>query len=407
MKKLLLALMALAATTAYAEDILWFEDFSTFKEDSVPTGGTYKYVTTSGASTSKIYKEALATGTAPELLISKKSDKAAGGSFSATIPMNGKSGDLTLSYLTNKTLVVSSEDATIGKAQKSGNSVTIPVSVAAGKETITIVFKNETTSNARFDNVKLYQGEAKKNPGFSWGTASRSVVLGSEENNFPTLTNANNLEVTYSSSNTEVATISADGQITLIAGGKTNITASFAGNDEFEAASATYELTVTVPSTVDLTNTPETAYSVTKALELIAAGEGLKSSVYVAGKIKSISEIDQTGSYGNATYIITDGTSDLTVYRGYGLGGQKFNAENAVIIKVDDEVIVYGKLVDYNGTKEFSTGSTIYSINGNTSIASLQSELGNTIIYNIAGQRVTEMKAPGIYIVNGKKRTIR
>lgn len=37
------------------------------------------------------------------------------------------------------------------------------------------------------------------------------------------------------------------------------------------------------PVSVDISNTPETAYSVAKAIELVNAGEGLSTQVYVKG----------------------------------------------------------------------------------------------------------------------------
>lgn len=52
--------------------------------------------------------------------------------------------------------------------------------------------------------------------------------------------------VTWSSSNQGVATIAADGTVTLVAAGATTITASYAGvSGEYQASSATYEMTVT------------------------------------------------------------------------------------------------------------------------------------------------------------------
>ena len=62
---------------------------------------------------------------------------------------------------------------------------------------------------------------------------------------FPsTLSNENNLAVTYSSSETSVATIAADGTITLVAAGSTVITATSEETAEFEAGHAQYTLTV-------------------------------------------------------------------------------------------------------------------------------------------------------------------
>ena len=396
----LLSLLVLVCGSVFAQkETLWAENFSSYAANDVPAGGDYGYAC-EGSGT-KVYTQNLAGGESPELLIAKS-----GGSFSVTIPMNGKSGEMTLRFKANRTLSVTSDDATIGDKTNTGNDYTIPVTVAEGTASVTLKFDNTSSKNIRFDDVELFIGESKKAPGLSWGTASREVTIGSEDNVFPTLSNENQLAVTYSSDNTEVATIDADGVITLVAAGTANITAEFAGNDEFEAGSVTYKLTVNAapdPS-VDITNTPETAYTVAKANDLITAGQGLDTKVYVIGTITKIKEVST--SYGNATYWIGDGTeyssNDLEIFRGYYLEGDRFTAEDQ--IKVGDKVVVYGKLVDYNGTKEMTTGSSIYSLNGvTTGISDVKAQtITNGVIYNLAGQRMSKL-SKGINIVNGKK----
>ena len=397
----LLSLLVLVCGSVFAQkETLWAENFSSYAANEVPAGGDYGYVCKDGESSTKVFIEAIAGGEAPELLISKK-----GGSFSVTIPMNGKSGEMTLRFKANRTLSVTSDDATIGDKTNTGNDYTIPVTVAEGTASVTLKFDNTSSKNIRFDNAELFIGESKKAPGLSWGVASREVTIGSEDNAFPTLSNENNLAVTYSSDNTEVATIDAEGNITLVAAGTANITAEFAGNDEFEAGSVSYKLIVKVAPEppVDITNTPETAYTVAKANDLITAGQGLETEVYVIGTITKIQEVST--SYGNATYWIGDGTeysaNDLEIYRGYYLEGEYFTAEDQ--IKVGDKVIVYGKLVDYKGTKEM-TGSSIYSLNGvTTGISDIKAEtINDGAVYNVAGQRVNKL-SKGINIVNGKK----
>ena len=397
----LLSLLVLVCGSVFAQkETLWAENFSSYAANEVPAGGDYGYVCKDGGSSTKIFNEALAGGESPELLIAKS-----GGSFSVTIPMNGKSGEMTLRFKANRTLSVTSDDATIGDKTNTGNDYTIPVTVAEGTASVTLKFDNTSSKNIRFDNAELFIGESKKAPGLSWGVASRDVTIGSEENNFPTLSNENNLAVTYSSDNTEVATIDAEGNITLVAAGTANITAEFAENDEFEAGSVSYKLIVKAAPEppVDVTNTPETAYSVAKANDLITAGQGLETEVYVKGTITMIDEVST--SYGNATYWIGDGaeysSDDLEIFRGYYLEGENFTAEDQ--IKVGDNVIVYGKLVDYKGTKEM-TGSSIYSLNGvTTGISNIKAEtISDGAIYNVAGQRVNKL-SKGINIVNGKK----
>ena len=398
---LLSMLMLVCGSVAAQKETLWAENFNSYAANDVPAGGDYGYACKDGESSTKVFIEAIAGGEAPELLISKK-----GGSFSVTIPMKGKSGEMTLRFKANRTLSVTSDDATIGDKTNTGNDYTIPVTVAEGTASVTLKFDNTSSKNIRFDNAELFIGESKKAPGLSWGVASRDVTIGSEENNFPTLSNENNLAVTYSSDNTEVATIDTEGNITLVAAGTANITAEFAGNDEFEAGSVSYKLIVKAapePS-VDITNTPETAYTVAKANDLITAGQGLETEVYVIGTITKIQEVST--SYGNATYWIGDGTeysaNDLEIYRGYYLEGEYFTAEDQ--IKVGDKVIVYGKLVDYKGTKEMTTGSSIYSLNGvTTGISNIKAEtINDGAVYNVAGQRVNKL-SKGINIVNGKK----
>lgn len=391
---------AFIASVGFAQTYLWQEDFSSYQASDVPTGGDYGYVCVDGGSPTKIYNETLAGGKAPELLVGKSK-----GSFSATIKLNGKSGDMHIAFKANRNdLKVTVENATIGDKVASGNDYTYPVSVTAGTESITIKFTSGS-KNTRLDDIKLHQGDAKKPAGLSWGTASRSVTIGAEDNVFPTLTNANNLKVTYSSSNPDVATIAEDGTITLVAAGTTDIKAAFAGNDEFEAGEVTYTLTVAAASTVDITNTPESAYTIAKAIELIEAGEGLNDKVYVKGKICKVKSVD-TSKYGNAEYSISDDGTEanaLIVYRGYYLGGEKFTSADQ--IKVGDEVIVYGKLVNYNGTKEITTGSQIYSINGTTtglSHIALDAAAENAPAYNLAGQQVSKAYK-GVVVKAGKK----
>ena len=404
----MMAVLALVANIGFAQTtILWQEDFSSYKANDVPKGGAYNYACV-GTGT-KVYvdtekdKANLAGGESPELLVGKK-----GGSFSATVALNGVSGQLTLTYKTNKDFIKATvENATAGDLVRTGNDVSLPITVAAGTASITIKFDNTSTGkgqNGRLDNIKLFQGVGKKAPGLSWGTASRTVTIGAEDNEFPTLTNTYNLAVKYSSDDPDVAAIDATtGEITLVMAGKANITAEFEGNDEYEAAKVSYELTVKAASTVNIKNTPETAYTVAKALELINAGEGLDAKVYVKGQITSIKEV--SASFGNATYDISDdatAANKLTVFRGYFYDNKHFTSNNQ--IKAGDVVVVYGKLVNYNDNTPQVTNSSIYSLNGVVSGVDNITVDENVHVpaYNVAGQRVNDAYK-GIVVKNGKK----
>lgn len=112
----------------------------------------------------------------------------------------------------------------------------------------------------------------------------------------------------------------------------------------------------------------ESPYDVTKALAVTTAlpADGTENDKYVKGKISAIKNVD-TGQYGNAEYSISaDGTTEgdqFGIYRGYYLAGKKFTAADQ--IKVGDEVVVYGNLVNYKGdTPQMAQGNKIVVLNG-------------------------------------------
>jgi len=406
---ILMSMLVMLGASAFAEDIIWQEDFSSYAKDDVPAGGTYNYVSTDGASSTKIYQEALAGGEAPELLVSKKSSSADGGTFTATVNLGGKSGDMILSFKSNKKLAVTVTGGTLGEAAITGNDYVYPISGASG--TLTIKFENTLTSNARLDNIKLYQGTAKKPAGLSWGKASTTLTLGEEVT--LKLSNANNLPVAYSSSDPTVATIDQAGTITLVAAGKTLLTAEFAGNDEYEAQTVSIEVTVKEAGggetpTIEL-------ITVAKALELINALEGGKTTAdayQVKGYIVGDPDFQRNKDnqlYGNVNFDIADekgGSTKLTVFRAKSFENQAFTETTTSLLKAGDLVVIQGKLQKYvkndETTPELTNGYLI-SVNGQTTfIEAVQAEAVEAPVYNLAGQRV-EKAQKGLYIQNGKK----
>lgn len=89
-------------------------------------------------------------------------------------------------------------------------------------------------------------------------------------------------------------------------------------------------------------------------------------SYYVKGTISSIKQVE-TAQYGNADFYISNDGGETTfyVFQAMYLGGEKFTSEDQ--IKVDDEVIVCGPLVNYKGNTPETAGkgaAYIYSLNG-------------------------------------------
>lgn len=182
-------------------------------------------------------------------------------------------------------------------------------------------------------------------------------------------------------------------------------TATDAIIDDFSLTTTDGGIDGTVAPPLDITNTPETAYTVAEAFELIEAGQGLNANVYVKGKISAITEVETTQHF-NATYNISDnGTTEgqqLVVFRGKYLGGANFESDDQ--INIGNEVIVYGKLFNYNGTYEVNSNNQIYSINGVTAgVQNITVEQNvNAPAFNLAGQRVNAAYK-GIVVKNGKK----
>ena len=109
---------------------------------------------------------------------------------------------------------------------------------------------------------------------------------------------------------------------------------------------ATYDVNVKT-----IGNTKETAYTASKAIELIDAGKGLKTPVYVKGKVSEIASA-WTESNGYLSFWVSeDGTENkFEMYKNYkGANNEKYASEDECP-KVGDEVICYGQLTKFNNT---------------------------------------------------------
>lgn len=295
------------------------------------------------------------------------------------------------------------QEITAGELATGNLTFTIPT--PAANKYYKLVFDTDVAANGMIQISKVTYNEpgavVLEPAGISYSRKQYDITLG-DTTDFVTLNNPNNLPVTYASSDTNVATIDSDGNVEVVGVGTTTISATSEKTDKFDAGYASYVINVKAPAdpSESIVNTPETAYTVAQAIDLITAGKGLDDMVYVVGYIHKIKEVST--QFGNATFFISDDLqdtqNDLTVYRAKFLNNEKFTAENQ--IKVGDKVIMYGKLVDYNGTKEITNGyvHTISTIDGIQNVTTTQ----NAVIYNLQGIRLQKLQK-GINIVNGKK----
>ena len=167
----------------------------------------------------------------------------------------------------------------------------------------------------------------------------------------PTLSNDNNLTISYESDNTDVAEVANDGSITIKAAGKAVITASTEGDATHSDGSASYTICV-----VNHLGTEADPFDVADARRVIDAF-GTKEGVYMSGIVSQITTpYDET--YHNISFDISiDGTptaDQVRAYRCKGLDNTDFTSEDDV--KTGATVTVYGNLKKYNSTYEFDAG---------------------------------------------------
>ena len=138
---------------------------------------------------------------------------------------------------------------------------------------------------------------------------------------------------------------------------------------------------------------------------LLESGAVSEEVVYIKGKIVSVKYLYDVEHGTGTFYISNDGTTanQFQVYSAYYLANKPYQ-EGQTNIAVGDDVIICGKITNYNGTPETSSKKAyLYSLNGTTAgIEALNVGEAQGAVYNLAGQRV-EKAVKGLYIKNGKK----
>lgn len=206
--------------------------------------------------------------------------------------------------------------------------------------------------------IRVYQG-AELSITAPSGTTFKTVTVTLDKNSKATSASASTGWTASAIASSKVTFTSETAQSTI----------TFKGDKQMRVATVTFSNEAGGGDTpVDPANTAETAYTVTKALEILAAGKDLQTEVYIKGTVKSVTEVST--QYGNATYVITDGTSDLTVFRGYYLEGAKFTSADQLTAGM--EVILLGKLTTYKDAPQVNTGSKLIKAEGGTPIETVE-----------------------------------
>ena len=191
----------------------------------------------------KIYKRAVdLTATTLTLSAIPTEPIAINGTFSSTPTL--KAGEQTLS---GKTITWSSDNDKVATVDENG-TVT---GVAAGKANITAKFAGDDvyeTSTASYEII------VKGAPSLSFPETSYTIEMG-DAFTAPKLEGLpEDVTPEYTSSNTEVATVdAATGEVKVVGVGTTTITVTSPKTDNYEVATASYELTVKLATSKEVT----------------------------------------------------------------------------------------------------------------------------------------------------------
>lgn len=261
-------------------------------------------------------------------------------------------------------------------------SGTVLLSQNPGEVTITAKFAgNADYQPAQASYVIKVIKKEKKDAGISFEDTMIMIDLANPNTTVKDLgfLNPNNLAVTYSSNKTDVAEVDAEGNVTLKKAGRANIDVTFAGNDEYKAASASCTLIVNDYRTTPELSFDQEEYTANMREGNTFSGATLYNELEVAPLSYTSSNEEVAEVAANGVVILrSTGETTITVWFA---GDKNFKAASASYkLKVVDEVV--------NGIQ----GITIDNMPEDAKV------------YNLNGQRVnTKALKSGVYVVNGKK----
>lgn len=245
-------------------------------------------------------------------------------------------------------------------AKFAGNDDYLP---AEASYLIRVIEKEKAEAGIAFEETMLMVDLAKK-------------TITAEELGFK---NPNNLAVTYSSNKTDVAEVDAEGNVTLKKAGRVNIDVTFAGNDEYKAATASCTLIVN-----DYRNTPELAFDQEEYTANMREGNTFsgatlynKSEVAPLTYTSSNEEVAEVAANG-VVVLRSTGETTITVWFA---GDNDFKATSASYkLTVIDEVVDGIQNITIDNMPE------------------------DAKVYNLNGQHMNaKALKSGVYVVNGKK----
>lgn len=277
------------------------------------------------------------------------------------LPVTYTSSNTDFCMIMNGTLLLSQNPGEVTITAKfAGNDDYLP---AEASYLIKVIEKEKAEAGIAFEETMLMIDLAKK-------------TMTAEQLGFK---NPNNLTVTYSSNKTDVAEVDAEGNVTLKKAGRVNIDVTFAGNDEYKAATASCTLIVN-----DYRNTPELAFD---------------QEEYTAN-------MREGNTFSGATLYNESEVAPLT-YTSSNEEVAEVAANGVVILRSTGETTI---TVWFAGDNDFKATSASYKLTVvNEVVDGIQSITIDNMpedakVYNLNGQRMNaKALKSGVYVVNGKK----
>lgn len=277
------------------------------------------------------------------------------------LPVTYTSSNTDFCMIMNGTLLLSQNPGEVTITAKfAGNDDYLP---AEASYLIKVIKKEKAEAGIAFEETMLMIDLAKK-------------TMTAEQLGFK---NPNNLTVTYSSNKTDVAEVDAEGNVTLKKAGRVNIDVTFAGNDEYKAATASCTLIVN-----DYRNTPELAFDQEEYTANMREG-----NTFSGATLHNESEV--------APLTYTSSNEEVA----------EVAANGVVILRSTGETTI---TVWFAGDNDFKATSASYKL---TVIDAVVDGIQNITIdnmpedakvYNLNGQRMNaKALKSGVYVVNGKK----
>lgn len=265
------------------------------------------------------------------------------------------------------------------------------------------------------ENIQFWPTKMEKNlgnkqdPALAFAEETCNATLG-EAFTAPALTNTLNVAVTYTSSNEQVATVDANGNVTLVGAGTTTITAASEENEQFVASEASYKLNVNDPAWESM-GTETSPFTVTALLAMPTpensnAEEGQEKKWvvgYIVGAVKN-NALDNTVN----TCIALAASADETDFANC-VPVQLPNTDVRANLNVVDnpgnigkQVMVYGHILKYFNVTGVKNTTDYRMVTDGINTIATKTATNNAPAYNMAGQRVGA-GYKGIVIKNGKK----